>query len=90
MADHHFMLMWKRGILSVVDVGAPNLRVNGKAISLSVELLSGRIDFGSAAIVVDRALPDWAQASLRARLLVPQAYPIPHQSQHDCTTQPGQ
>lgn len=56
VADHHFMLMWNGSILSVVDVGAPNLRVNGESIVLSTTLFSGRIDFGSAAMIVDQCL----------------------------------
>jgi len=77
------MLLWKGNSLTVVDVGATDLRVNGEAISLCKTLLSGRIDFGSAAIVVDQCSYDAAPGKLR-----PARQAVAHQSAEDSTTEP--
>lgn len=80
---HHFMLLWNGHSLTVIDVGATDLRVNGEAVSLCKTLRSGRVDFGSAAIAVDQCSHDVAPGKLR-----PGRQPVPHQSTQDGTTQP--
>lgn len=79
------MLMWNGSKLSVVDVGAGNLLVNGKGIQLSRELLLGRIDFGSAAIVVDQCAESRLSGTLRAI-----RHAIPHESADYGATEPRQ
>jgi hypothetical protein len=82
VADHHFMLLWNGLVLTIVNVGAPNLWVDGKTFHLSTAITSARIQFGSAAIVVDRSLEDIA--------LVSTAIPIAQQSEANDASKPGQ
>ena len=55
------MLLWKLGTLSLVDVGAGDLWVDGEPVALSLVLAAGIISFGCAEIVVEkvpkRAMP---------------------------------
>ena len=81
VADHHFMLLWNSVELSIVDVGAGDLWVDGENFHLTRSLHSARIDFGSASIVVDRG---------PHRSLAPFAQPIAQQGEHDYPTKPGQ
>lgn len=53
VASHHCMLMWNGQELTVVDVGAGELFVDDRAVCGTAVVHSGRIRFGSAAIVVD-------------------------------------
>jgi hypothetical protein len=48
------MLLWKGSELTLVDVGAGHLYVDGESFLLSRTILSGTITFASAAIVVER------------------------------------
>jgi hypothetical protein len=82
VADHHFMLLWNGLVLTIVDVGAGDLWVDGKSFQLSTAITSARIQFGSAAIVVDR--------SLREIGLVTTPKPIAQKSEGDDATKPGQ
>ena len=82
VADHHFMLMWNGLVLTIVDVGAGDLWVDGKSFHLCTAIGSARIQVGSAAMVVDHSTQDIA--------LVSEAQPIAHQSAHDDATKPRQ
>lgn len=57
IAPHHLMLLWSERVLTVVDVGAGNLFVNGEAFHLCRAVESGRIQFGSGEILVTRSMP---------------------------------
>jgi len=48
------MLLWKGSELTLVDVGAGHLYVDGESFLLSRTIVSGTIAFASAAIVVER------------------------------------
>lgn len=54
IAAHHLMLLWKAGELTIVDVGAGHLYVDGEPFVLSRTIESGTIAFASAAIAVER------------------------------------
>tara|TARA_R110002096_G_scaffold143328_2_gene299146 strand:- start:2587 stop:2964 length:378 start_codon:yes stop_codon:yes gene_type:complete len=54
VAPHHLMLLWKGGELTLVDVGAGHLYVDGESFILSRTIVTGTIAFASAAIVVER------------------------------------
>ncbi len=54
VAPHHLMLLWKGGELTLVDVGAGHLYLDGASFFLSRIVESGTIAFASAAIVVQR------------------------------------
>ena len=82
---HHFMFMWNGAALTVIDVGVDDLFVNGEAISLTKDLRSGRVDFGSAAIVVDHCVLEDPVGKLR-----PPGEVIAHQRAQDGATEPGQ
>lgn len=57
IAPHHLMILWSGRVLSVVDVGAGSLFVDGKPFYLYREIQSGRIQFGSGEILVSSAMP---------------------------------
>jgi hypothetical protein len=86
VADHHFMMMWNGVVLSVIDVGARDLLVNGKEISLSTVLVSGRIEFGSAAIVVEQHWQGWTETPLPCAI----REVVPNQREEDRPTEPRQ
>ncbi|MCP4445526.1 MAG: hypothetical protein GY811_09315 [Myxococcales bacterium] len=54
IAHHHLMLLWKAGELTVINVGADDLFVDGQPVARSLVVASAHITFGSAAIVVER------------------------------------
>lgn len=54
IAPHHLMLLWKAGVLTLVDVGAGNVYVDGEAFTLSRTIRCGRIVFASAEICIRR------------------------------------
>jgi len=56
VAGHHLMLLWKAGELTLVDVGAGNLWVDGEPIHWSRRIVTGYIAFAEAGIVVERTL----------------------------------
>jgi hypothetical protein len=90
VADHHFMLMWNGLVLTIVDVGAGDLWVDGKSFHLSTSIISARIQFGSAAMVVDRSFQDLSPQSrpLQDRSLASMTQPIAHESANDDATNP--
>ncbi len=55
VAPHHLMLLWKSGVLTLVNVGAGDLYCDGEAFSLTRVVDTGRIAFASALIVVARS-----------------------------------
>ncbi len=79
------MLMWNGNKLTVIDVGATDMRVNGESISLAMDIVSGRVDFGSAAIVIDQCAVECAASKLG-----PARVAVAHQRTDDGATEPRQ
>ncbi len=57
IAPHHLMILWSGFILSVVDVGAGDLFIDGEPFYLSRDIVDGRIQFGSGEILVSTVSP---------------------------------
>ena len=54
VAPHHFMLLWKAGELTLVDVGAGDLWLDGAGVTLCQTIETGCISFAGATILVER------------------------------------
>ena len=52
IAPHHLMLMWSGSILTLVDVGAGDLWIDGEAFVQCKQIHEGRIQFGTGEILV--------------------------------------
>ncbi len=66
VSSHHLMLLWKFGELTLVDVGAGDLWLDGQSFVLTRTIVSGRIRFASAEIIVERSLDTTMPAAIDA------------------------
>jgi len=51
--ENHFMLLWDGSNLTLIDVGAGVVRVDGQIVRGTAIVRTGRVEFGGAAIVID-------------------------------------